>query len=271
MYSEKVHATATYLAENGFGKPHAAIVLGTGLGLLADRIDIEAEVAYEEIPNFPVSTVESHVGRLLFGTLGGKKVIAMQGRFHAYEGYDQGTISFPIRVFKKLGAEILLISNAAGAVNLNFKKGELMLIEDHINLLGGSPLTGETKNRFVDLSRPYDPGLASALKSIAAVQNIVLHEGVYACVHGPHLETRAEYRFIKMIGADAVGMSTVPEVIVANQLGLPCAAISVLTDTCDPAHLEPINIADIMAAAAQAQPALCTLFEKLIERSGSVA
>jgi purine-nucleoside phosphorylase len=234
--------------------------------MLADRIEIEAEVAYEEIPNFPVSTVESHVGRLIFGTLGGKKVVAMQGRFHAYEGYDQGTISFPIRVFKKLGAEMLLISNAAGAVNLNFKKGELMLIEDHINLLGGSPLTGEKENRFVDLSRPYDTGLSSALKRIAVVQKIVLHEGVYACVHGPHLETRAEYRFIKMIGADAVGMSTVPEVIVANQLGLPCVAVSVLTDTCDPDHLEPINIVDIMAASEQAQPSLCKLFEKLIER-----
>ena len=246
----------------------AAIILGTGLGMLADKIETELEVAYTDIPGFPRSTVESHVGKLIFGRLGGKRVVAMQGRFHAYEGYSQADIAFPVRVVKALGAKALLISNAAGAVNLNFRKGELMLLDDHINLLGGSPLTGVTENRFVDLAAPYDAALNDAFRQTAKDEGLTLHEGVYACVHGPHLETRAEYRYIRMIGADAVGMSTVPEVITANHIGLPCAAISVLTDECDPDNLQPVSIPEIMAAAAEAEPKLCRLVEGVLRKMG---
>ncbi len=256
-----VNETADYLRSNGINQVDAAIILGTGLGMLASRIDAALEFPYDEIPHFPASTVESHAGKLMYGSLSGKKVIALQGRFHAYEGYSQAEITFPVRVLKALGAKYLLISNAAGAVNLNFRKGELMLVSDHINLLGGSPLTGFTDKRFVDLAMPYHDTLQHAFRQNAAQHGITLHEGVYACVHGPHLETRAEYRYIRMIGADAVGMSTVPEVIVANHVGLPCAAISVITDTCDPDNLEPISIPDILAAAGAAEPRLCTLVE----------
>ncbi len=253
-----------HLQKLGAKAPDAALVLGTGLGMLADKIDSELEVAYTDIPGFPRSTVESHAGKLIFGRLAGKRVAAMQGRFHAYEGYSQAEIAFPVRVMKALGARMLLISNAAGAVNLNFRKGELMLIDDHINLLGGSPLTGLTENRFVDLAAPYDAKLNAVFRQTARDEGLALHEGVYACVHGPHLETRAEYRYIRLIGADAVGMSTVPEVIVANHIGLPCAAISVLTDECNPDDLQPVSIPKIMAAAAEAEPKLCRLIEGVL-------
>jgi len=265
MITEKhIEDTCIYLNNQGVKNPDVAIVLGTGLGVLAGKIEQRACLPYTDIPHFPVSTVESHEGKLIFGTMAGKSVVAMQGRFHAYEGYSQSEITFPIRVMKALGARALLISNAAGAVNLHFRKGELMLIDDHINLLGGSPLTGITENRFVDLSAPYDAGLNASFRKIAKAAGLNLHEGVYACVHGPHLETRSEYRYIRMIGADAVGMSTVPEVIMANHIGLPCAAVSVLTDECNPDDLQPISIPQIMAAAAEAEPKLCLLVEGVL-------
>lgn len=260
--------TTDYLKSKGFDNPEIGIILGTGLGQLINEIDTIEEVSYNHIPNFPTATVEFHKGKLIYGNLAGKKVIVMQGRFHLYEGYSLQDVTFPVRIMEKLGIKTLLVSNAAGAINLNFKKGELMLIDDHINLQGGSPLAfngvetlGE---RFTDMSAPYDLDINKSFKNIAKSNNIKLHEGVYASVVGPQLETRAEYRMLKTIGADAVGMSTVPEIIVASHLGLKTAAISVLTDECDPENLKPVDIAEIIAMAAKAEPNMITLFKKLI-------
>lgn len=264
-----VNESVAFLKGRGVLEPTVGIVLGTGLGKLVDSIDVELIIPYEEIPNFPVSTIESHAGNLIYGSLGGKKVIAMQGRFHLYEGYSFSEIVFPIRVLKFLGIQNLLISNASGAINPNFKKGELLLIDDHINLQGGSPLAEKGIEdfgpRFVDMVAPYSKLLNEKIKNIAKSENINLFEGVYAAVVGPQLETRAEYRYLKIIGADAVGMSTVPEVIVANQMSLPCIAVSVLTDECDPDNLQPIDIPEIMSLAAKAEPKLVKLFEGLIK------
>tara|TARA_B100000809_G_scaffold237763_1_gene257871 strand:- start:38746 stop:39558 length:813 start_codon:yes stop_codon:yes gene_type:complete len=266
----KVNESVAFLKEQGITEPFIGIVLGTGLGKLVESIAVEVSVSYSDIPNFPLSALESHAGNLIYGMLGGKKVIAMQGRFHLYEGYSLSEITFPIRVLKFLGIQNLLISNASGAINPSYKKGELLLIDDHINLQGGSPLAEkgieEFGPRFVDMVAPYSKYLNEKLKQIAEKENITLFEGVYAAVVGPQLETRAEYRYLKIIGADAVGMSTVPEVIVSNQMGIPCVAISVLTDECDPDHLKPINIPEIMALAGKAEPKLNTLFTKLIEQ-----
>ncbi|MEJ2584174.1 MAG: purine-nucleoside phosphorylase [Robiginitalea sp.] len=270
MTKKQIIASAEYLSEKGFKNPEIGIVLGSGLGKLAEEIE-EVKIAhYHNIPFFPLATVEFHSGKLLFGNLEGKKVVVMQGRFHLYEGYEFTDITYPIRVMHELGIHKLLISNAAGAINLDYRKGELMLIEDHINLQGGSPLAfkGVTDfgDRFVDMSEPYDPGLRSQLLEIAREKGIVLHEGVYASVVGPQLETRAEYRMLKTLGADSVGMSTVPEVIVANQLKLPVAAISVLTDECDPENLAPINVAEIIQVASEAEPKLNALCRELVRR-----
>jgi len=266
---EFVLQTSDYLKDKGFDSPEIGIILGTGLGQLVDHIEIIKTVSYNHIPNFPTATVEFHTGKLIYGTLGGKKIIVMQGRFHVYEGYSLQDVTYPVRVMHSLGIKKLLISNASGAINLNFNKGELMLIEDHINLQGGSPLAfkGVEKmgERFVDMSAPYDKEMNASLRSIAQSNNIKLHEGVYASVVGPQLETRAEYRYLKIIGADAVGMSTVPEVIVANHLKLPVIAVSVLTDECDPDNLEPVNIPEIIAMAGKAEPAMITLFTELIK------
>lgn len=267
--TKNIEQAVQFLQEKGFEKPQIGIILGTGLGQLVEQLKIESEVSYNHIPNFPTATVEFHKGKLIYGEIGGKKVIVMQGRFHLYEGYTPQDVTFPVRVMYKLGIEKLLISNAAGAINLKFKKGEIMLIEDHINLQGFSPLAfhGVEKlgERFVDMSAPYDVKMNRIIEKIAQATNITLHKGVYVSVLGPQLETRAEYRYLKTIGADAVGMSTVPEVIVANHLKLPVLAISVLTDECDPDHLAPVNIADIIANAAKAEPDMITLFTKLIE------
>lgn len=264
-----INQTTGFLKENGFLNPEIGIVLGTGLGQLVDHIQIELEVAYSNIPNFPVSTVEFHSGKLLLGTLEGKKVIVMQGRFHLYEGYSLQEITFPIRILKSLGIQKLLISNAAGAINLSFKKGDVMLIEDHINLQGGSPLAfasvSDFGKRFTDMCEPYDVNLRNQAIEIARNKNINLHKGVYAAVVGPQLETKAEYRYLKIIGADAVGMSTVPEVIVANHLQLPVLAISVLTDECNPDDLKPVNIPEIIAVAGAAEPKMITLFKELMK------
>lgn len=269
MNTRTLSETTKFLIEKGFQNPEIGIVLGTGLGQLVNHLQIEAEVDYTDIPNFPVSTVEFHSGKLIFGKLENKKVVIMQGRFHLYEGYSLQEITFPIRILKALGIQKLLISNAAGAINLKFKKGDLMLIEDHINLQGGSPLAfknvSEFGERFTDMSEPYDLNLRNTLLEIAKKQNISLHKGVYAAVVGPQLETKAEYRYLKIIGADAVGMSTVPEVIVANHLGLPVLAVSVLTDECNPDDLKPVNISEIIALAGQAEPKMITLFKELIK------
>lgn len=243
-------------------------MLGTGLGQLVDSLSVEAVAHYHHIPYFPVSTVEYHSGKLLFGTLEGKKVVIMQGRFHLYEGYDFVELTYPIRVMHALGIKKLLISNAAGAINPGYKKGDLMLIDDHINLQGGSPLAfanvSQHGPRFVDMICPYDASLSKQLVETATKQGITLHKGVYAAVVGPQLETRAEYRMLRILGADAVGMSTVPEVIVANHLSLPVVAVSVLTDECDPDQLAPINVDEILEIARSCEPHLITLFKSLL-------
>ena len=263
-----IEETTDYLKEKGFLDPEVGIILGTGLGQLIDHIEIIKTVSYNHIPNFPTATVEFHKGKLIYGLLAGKKVVVMQGRFHVYEGYTLQDVTYPVRIMQKLGINTLLVSNASGAINLEFNKGELMLIEDHINLQGSSPLAfkgvEQLGERFVDMSQPYDPKISHQFIEIAKKHDITLHRGIYASVVGPQLETKAEYRMLKIIGADAVGMSTVPEVIVANHLGLKVAAVSVLTDECDPDNLEPINIEEIIAMAHKAEPNMITLFKELI-------
>jgi len=265
-----IQETTEYLQEKGFDRPEVGIILGTGLGKLVDEIETPIEVSYNHIPHFPTATVEFHKGKLIFGTIGGKKVIVMQGRFHLYEGYSLQDVTYPVRIMHALGIKSLLVSNASGAINLNFKKGELMLIDDHINLQGGSPLAfkgvEQMGERFVDMSAPYTLVLNQKIEAIAKAEDIQLHKGVYASVVGPQLETRAEYRYLKIIGADAVGMSTVPEVIVANHLSLQVAAVSVLTDECDPDNLAPVNITEIIEMANKAEPNMITLFKKLIQQ-----
>lgn len=270
MTIETINTTVNFLKEKGITAPQIGIVLGTGLGQLVSHLEIEVAINYSDIPNFPVSTVEFHSGKLLYGTLEGKKVIVMQGRFHLYEGYTLQEITFPVRVLKALGITQLLVSNAAGAINLEYKKGDMMLIDDHINLQGGSPLAfknvSDFGERFTDMCAPYDAIMNEKMQAIAKANSIVLHKGVYAAVVGPQLETRAEYRYLKIIGADAVGMSTVPEVIVANHLNLPVMAVSVLTDECNPDDLKPVNIPEIIAVAGEAEPKMIILFKELIRQ-----
>ncbi len=265
---KKLDQTVGYLKKRGINNPDIGIVLGTGLGKLVNEISIEKTIDYTDIPHFPVATVEFHSGKLISGNLKNKKVLAMQGRFHYYEGYNLEQITFPIRVMKMLGIRYLLLSNAAGTMNPGFKKGDLMLIDDHINFLPDNPLRGlnyeELGPRFPDMSCPYSPELNRGLEDIAKKLHINLNKGVYVAVTGPNLETRAEYRFFRTM-ADAVGMSTVPEVIVANHMQLPCAAVSVLTDECDPDNLKPANINDIIQTASLAEEKLISLFTGLIE------
>jgi len=264
---EDIEQAVGFLTSEGVGNADIGIVLGTGLGKMANEIDIIRTVGYSEIPHFPLATVESHSGELIYGRLFGKKVLAMKGRFHYYEGYSLQQVTFPIRVMKRLGIRYLLLSNAAGAMNLHFRKGDLMLIDDHISLLPDNPLRGKNLDdfgpRFPDMSRPYSVDLNKRLLKIAEKENTVLHQGIYLAVMGPNLETRAEYRMFRNF-ADAVGMSTVPEVIVANQMGLPCAAISVLTDECDPDNLRPAKLEDILEIAGIAEEKLIRLFNALI-------
>ena len=264
-----IEETTAYLQEKGFDNPEVGIILGTGLGQLINEIEIIKEVSYNHIPNFPTATVEFHKGKLIYGKLEGKRVVIMQGRFHVYEGYSLQDVTYPVRIMEKLGIKTLLVSNASGAINLNFKKGELMLIDDHINLQSSSPLAFKgvefLGERFVDMSAPYDAAINAKIETIARTHNITLHKGVYVSVVGPQLETRAEYRMLKTIGADAVGMSTVPEVIVANHLKLKVAAVSVLTDECDPDNLKPIDIDEIISMAHKAEPLMITLFKELIK------
>ncbi|MBL7731566.1 MAG: purine-nucleoside phosphorylase [Chitinophagaceae bacterium] len=260
--------TAVFLRSAGVGPVQAAVVLGTGLGQFAEKIESPLYIPFADIPHFPEATAESHKGQLIYGHTGGKPVLAMQGRYHYYEGYSMQQITFPIRVMKILGASSLFLSNAAGGLNLSFHKGDLVLIEDHINLLPDNPLRGLADPalgpRFVDMSAPYSSDLMAQLIACAASENISLKKGTYVAVPGPSLETRAEYRWLRSTGADMVGMSTVPEVIVANQLELPCAAVSVITDECDPDNLQPVNIPEIMAIAAKADSILSNILEKVI-------
>ncbi len=257
-----------FLRQQGMHDPEIGIVLGTGLGKMVDKVKIIQSIPYSRIPHFPVATVEFHQGNLIYGEVGGKKVVAMQGRFHYYEGYSMQQITFPVRVMKLLGVKQLLLSNAAGSMNTNFKKGALVLLDDHINLLPDNPLRGKNLDemgpRFPDMSGPYSREMNMKLLHLANKLTIPLYSGVYAAVMGPNLETRAEYRFLRTIGADLVGMSTVPEVIAANHMGLPCAVISVVTDECDPDHLQPISIEEIIKIAGEADGKLSQLFEALI-------
>ena len=266
--TQQLEESTQFLKDQGIESDVFGIILGTGLGDLVEHLVIEKEIAFDAMPHVPEATVEYHSGKLIYGTLNSKKVLVFQGRFHLYEGYNFFEITYPVRILHALGVQKLILSNAAGAVNLDFNKGEIMLIEDHINLQGGSPLaekgTYAIGKRFVDMSEPYCPVMTQTAKTIASEDDITLHSGVYAAVVGPQLETKAEYRYLKIIGADAVGMSTVPEVIVANQLEMDCIAFSVLTDVCDPNNLKPIDIPDIMAMAKKAEQSLIILVKKII-------
>ena len=266
---KKIKESVDFIKTAGFSQGEIGIILGTGLGNLVTKIDIEKELSYSDIPHFPESTVEFHSGKLIYGKLGVKQVIAMQGRFHFYEGYSMNEIIFPVRVMKMLGVSHLLVSNAAGAINTNFKKGDLMLITDHINLQSNA-LIGENipelGTRFPDMSEPYSQVLNQISREIAEINQIILREGTYVSVQGPMLETAAEYRYLDRIGADAVGMSTTPEVIAANHMGLPVLVISVLTDECDYNNLKPVNIEEIIAVAGKAEKKLSLLFEGIVAR-----
>lgn len=266
---EKIRETVEFIKKNVDFEPEFGIILGTGLGGLVSEITIKHTLEYESIPNFPVSTVESHRGILVFGFLGDKKVVAMQGRFHYYEGYSFQEITFPVRVMKLLGIKGIFVSNACGSVNPDFKTGELMIINDHINLLGGNPLRGknidELGPRFPDMSEPYKKEWIAKAQEIARKHNIVCHTGVYASVQGPNLESKAEYKYLQIIGADVVGMSTVPEVIVAKHMKLPCFAISVITDEGFHNELEAVSLQDVLKAANKAEPDMTILIKELIK------
>jgi purine-nucleoside phosphorylase len=252
------------------GTPRVGIVLGTGLGALAHEIEAEAILPYPEIPHFPRSTVESHKGQLVCGTLAGHSVVAMEGRFHLYEGYTAAQVTFPIRVMKELGCRYLIVSNACGGLNPLYRKGDLMVIEDHINLLGHNPLIGPNDERlgprFPDMIEPYDRALQALAMQAALEENIPAQRGVYVAVTGPNLETRAEYRFLRAIGADVVGMSTIPEVIVAVHCGLRTLGFSIVTDMCLPDALKPVSIEEIIAVANQAEIKLRTIVRRVLER-----
>lgn len=267
----QINEAAHYIQKQGVTAPEIGVILGTGLGnRFVEEIKDPIVINYNSIPHFPISTVEFHKGKLIYGTVKGKKILAMQGRFHYYEGYSMEQITLPVRVMKMLGVKQLLISNAAGNMNLKWRKGQLMLIDDHINLQPDNPLRGQNIEklgpRFPDMSQPYSNKLNKKLITIAKKKKIKLNVGVYVGVMGPNLETRAEYRFLRQIGADAVGMSTVPEVIVANHAGLPCCAISVLTDDCDPDNLKPAVISEIIEIAGKAEAKLTDLYVSLISQ-----
>lgn len=267
---QKVDETIQYVRRHSSLNPEIGIVLGTGLGELVKEIDQEVVLSYEDIPHFPLSTVEFHEGKLIFGKIANRPVMAMQGRFHYYEGYTMQQITFPIRVMKALGIHTLVISNACGGMNPLFRKGDLMLMDDHINLLGSNPLIGvndeEFGPRFPDMSEPYSRRLMQLAEEIALKEKIKVQKGVYVAVAGPNLETRAEYRFLRGIGADVVGMSTVPEVIVARHMDMEVFGVSVITDECFPDALQPADINDIIRTANGAQPNLTLLMKRLIEK-----
>ena len=266
--THKLEEATAFLKSLGVDSPSVGIVLGTGLGKFVDHLKVLYSISYQRIPHFPVATMEYHAGQLIYGEIQGVKVLAMKGRYHYYEGYSMAEITFPIRVMKMLGIKSLLLSNAAGGINLNFQKGDLVIIKDHINLQPANPLTGNNLDnlgpRFPDMCQPYDPELIRKLNKFAQEDQVELQQGVYASVAGPNLETPAEYRYLKIIGADMVGMSTVPEVIVAAHMSLPVVAVSVITDECDPDNLQPIDIQEIIAVAGEADGKLSRLFARLI-------
>ena len=266
---QNLQATTDYIKKKiGDFEPEIGIILGTGLGGLVEDIEILHSLMYSNIPNFPISTLEFHSGKLIFGTLSGKKVVAMQGRLHYYEGYDMKQITFPVRVMKMLGIQKLFVSNASGALNPDYRKGDLMIIHDHINMQSDNPLRGRNTAslgpRFPDMSEPYDKTMIEKGMEIAHKNNIRCHSGVYVSVNGPNLETRAEYRFLRLIGADSVGMSTVPEVIVANHMALPVFAISVLTDEGFPDTLKAVSLEEILKTAEEAEPKMTKILKDLI-------
>jgi len=267
---DRIQEAAAVVRGRSRVEPEVAIILGTGLGGLADEISVDASIPYESLPGFPLSTVESHAGRLLLGRMGKRPVVAMQGRFHRYEGYGLAEVTFPVRVMRALGAQTLVVSNACGGMNPLWQPGDLVLLSDHINLLGDNPLIGANDDRlgprFPDMSDPYDAELRALTRTLAADLGIRLREGVYVAVPGPNLETRAEYRMLRAMGADVVGMSTVPEVIVASHAGMRTVGISIITDQCLPDALEPANIARIIDTAKRAEPSLARLIARLVER-----
>ncbi|MEM8895495.1 MAG: purine-nucleoside phosphorylase [Bacteroidota bacterium] len=267
-YIEQIREAASYIQSqtNSF-KPQAGIILGTGLGALVNDIAINHELPYDDIPHFPVSTVESHHGKLIFGSLSGRQVVVMQGRFHYYEGYSMQEVTFPVRVMKVLGVEALMVSNAAGGLNPSFQISDLMILNDHINLQPANPLTGpnldELGGRFPDMSEPYRKNWVRQGLAIAEQHNIPARAGVYAAVTGPNLETPAEYKYLSIIGADAVGMSTVPEIIVARHMNLPVFAVSVITDVCY-GEIKEVSVPEIIAAAMKAEPGMTTIIKELL-------
>lgn len=267
-YAEKIHLAYQHILKVLPYPPDIGIILGTGLGGLINDIFIEMEIDYQDIPHFPVSTVESHAGKLILGTLGEKKIIAMKGRFHYYEGYSMKEVTLPVRIFKKLGIQYLFISNAAGGIHPNFELGQSMIISDHIDLFPENPLRGANLDdfgpRFPDMSDPYDEVLIEKALKFAKKEGIKTSLGVYAGVQGPNLETKAEYRYLGIIGADAVGMSTVPEVIVARHMGIPVFAISAITDLCAPGKIQKVTISDVLKAAAKAEPGMTHIIKRLI-------
>jgi purine-nucleoside phosphorylase len=269
-FRKKRDEALSYIRSKTSLKPDVMIILGTGLGQLAEQMETEISIPYKDIPHFPVSTVESHSGNLRFGTLGGKKVVAMQGRFHFYENYTMQQIAFPVRVAKALGANTLVVSNAAGGMNPIFRRGDIMLIIDQINMLGDNPLIGPNDDelgvRFPDMSDPYSSDLAKLAEQVALDEGIKMHQGVYVAVSGPNLETRAEYRFLRMIGADVVGMSTVPEVIAATHMGMKVLGVSAVTDECFPDSLQPVEMAEILEAANIAEPKLTKVITGVLQR-----
>lgn len=267
---EKIEASVSAIRQQWQGQPFAGIVLGTGLGGLAEQIEVEATLDYDQIPHFPRSTATTHKGRLVCGRLEGRSVMAMEGRFHMYEGYSLKEITLPIRVMKAMGIQLLIVSNACGGMSPYHRCGDIMLIDDHINLMGDNPLIGINDDRlgprFPDMSEPYDQGLIESAMEIARQENIHVHRGVFVAVSGPNLETRAEYRFLRRIGADVVGMSTVPEVLVGVHCGLRIAGFSIITDLCFPDALKPANVEEIIAHANAAEPNLRTLVTRLLAR-----
>jgi len=266
---DQVEAATHAIRARWQGQPKVGIILGTGLGGLVEEMTAEATIPYGDIPHFPESTVPSHAGRLVCGQLAGKTVVAMEGRFHFYEGYSLKQITLPVRVFQALGCDTLLVSNACGGMNPQFAKGDLMVIEDHINLMGDNPLIGPNDDRlgvrFPDMCRPYDRELIARARRIALEEKIVCHQGVFVAVPGPNLETRAEYRFLRAIGADVVGMSTVPEVIVGVHAGLRILGLSIVTDICLPDALEPVKLEDVIAVANAAEKKLRVLVRRVVQ------
>jgi purine-nucleoside phosphorylase len=267
---KKIEETLEVIKKSTKDNYSVGIILGTGLGGLVKEIKIEHEIDYATLPHFPLSTVESHKGKLIFGTIGEKKVVAMQGRFHYYEGYSMQQIVYPVRVMKYLGVETLLVSNACGGMNPLFKRGDVMLMVDHINLLGDNPLIGKNYDelgpRFPDMSEPYSLDLIGLAEEIAIENKVKLQKGVYVAVPGPNLETKAEYRFLRGIGADVVGMSTIPEDIAANHMGMKVLGISIITDECFPDALKPVNVEEIIATAMEAEPKMTLIMKEVIKR-----